>query len=152
MPSIAFGTWKIGNGQGPVDQVEQALSLGFDHIDTAQSYQNEKEAGQAFKESGLSRKDVFITTKYSGRNGLDIPTPSRTAWRISVWTTSTCISSITLALLGRTYPRRGSRWKSLLRTVKSSRFCHFTISKFLLSTILLTSEFSGFLFFSFALD
>lgn len=32
MPTIAFGTWKLGNGQGPIDQVEQALSVGFDHI------------------------------------------------------------------------------------------------------------------------
>ncbi|KZT18405.1 Aldo/keto reductase [Neolentinus lepideus HHB14362 ss-1] len=74
IPSIAFGTWTLGNGQGPIDQVEQALSVGFDHIDTAQSYRNEAEAGQAFKESGLSRSDVFITTKYSGTGGLDVET------------------------------------------------------------------------------
>lgn len=43
-------------------------------LDTAQSYRNEVEAGQALKESGLSRSDVFITTKYSGLDGLDIPT------------------------------------------------------------------------------
>lgn len=72
IPSIAFGTWTLGNGQGPIDQVDQALSIGFNHIDTAQSYRNEQEAGQAFRESGLSRSDVFITTKYSGLNGLDI--------------------------------------------------------------------------------
>ena len=44
------------------------------HTDTAQSYRNEAEAGRAFKESGLARSDVFITTKYSGLNGLDIAT------------------------------------------------------------------------------
>lgn len=43
-------------------------------VDTAQSYKNEVEAGKGFKESGLSRKDVFITTKWSGVDGLDIPT------------------------------------------------------------------------------
>ncbi|EIM83762.1 Aldo/keto reductase [Stereum hirsutum FP-91666 SS1] len=74
MPTIAFGTWKLGNGQGPIDQVEQALSVGFDHIDTAQAYGNEEEAGRAFHESGLARSDVFITTKFSGRDGLDIET------------------------------------------------------------------------------
>lgn len=100
MPSIAFGTWTLGNGQGVIDQVDQALNIGFEHIgayldslvrkvflkehatnndmlcnytDTAQSYRNEEEAGRAFKESGLSRSDVFITTKYSGLDGLDIP-------------------------------------------------------------------------------
>jgi len=74
IPSIAFGTWTLGNGQGPIDQVEQAISVGFSHVDTAQSYRNEEEAGQAIRESGLAREDIFVTTKYSGLNGLDIPT------------------------------------------------------------------------------
>lgn len=43
-----------------------------DCIDTAQSYRNEKETGTALANSGLPRDDVFITTKYSGRDGLDI--------------------------------------------------------------------------------
>ncbi|KAG6888594.1 hypothetical protein C0995_007113 [Termitomyces sp. Mi166 len=38
------------------------------------SYQNEVEAGIAIRESGLARQDIFITTKFSGRDGLDIPT------------------------------------------------------------------------------
>jgi len=42
--------------------------------DTAQAYRNEAEAGLAIRESGLSRHDIFITTKYSGLNGLDIET------------------------------------------------------------------------------
>jgi hypothetical protein len=40
--------------------------------DTAQSYLNEEEAGIAVRESGLARNEIFITTKYSGLNGLDI--------------------------------------------------------------------------------
>ncbi|KAG6827224.1 hypothetical protein H0H92_012723 [Tricholoma furcatifolium] len=42
--------------------------------DTAQAYANEAEAGIAIRESGLARADIFITTKFSGRDGLDIPT------------------------------------------------------------------------------
>ncbi|KAG8215680.1 Aldo keto reductase [Butyriboletus roseoflavus] len=74
MPSIAYGTWKVGNGQSSIDQVTQALHNGFNHIDTAQAYRNEAEAGTALRETGLSRADVFITTKYSGTNGLDFET------------------------------------------------------------------------------
>ncbi|GLB40902.1 putative aldo keto reductase [Lyophyllum shimeji] len=74
IPSIAFGTWKLGNGQGPTDQVDQAISVGFSHVDTAQAYRNEAEAGVAIRESGLARENIFITTKYSGLDGLDIPT------------------------------------------------------------------------------
>ncbi|KAJ7471628.1 Aldo/keto reductase [Mycena galericulata] len=74
IPSIGFGTWKIGNGDGPINQVDQAISLGFSHVDTAQAYRNEAEAGVAIRESGLERKEIFITTKYSGSDGLDIKT------------------------------------------------------------------------------
>ena len=94
----SFGTWKIPVGDTTVDQVDQAISLGFSHIgepapsrldscacwlltppsfaraDTAQSYRNEFDAGKAIKESGLARSDIFITTKYSGLGGLDIET------------------------------------------------------------------------------
>ena len=42
--------------------------------DTAQVYRNEEEAGKAVRESGLARNEIFITTKYSGLNGLDIET------------------------------------------------------------------------------
>jgi diketogulonate reductase-like aldo/keto reductase len=77
MPSIAYGTWTLGNGQGPIDQIAQAFDTNYYHIDTAQGYRNEAEVGIALHESGLSRGDVFITTKYSGFDGLDIPTAIR---------------------------------------------------------------------------
>ncbi|KZT70674.1 Aldo/keto reductase [Daedalea quercina L-15889] len=74
IPSIAFGTWTLGSGQQSTDKVDQAISVGFNHIDTAQAYRNEYEAGVAIQESGLAREDLYITTKYSGLNGLDVET------------------------------------------------------------------------------
>jgi len=74
IPGIGFGTWKIPLGDTTTDQVDQAISVGFSHIDTAQAYRNEAEAGKAILESGLGREDIFITTKYSGLGGLDIET------------------------------------------------------------------------------
>ncbi|EPT02226.1 hypothetical protein FOMPIDRAFT_1029351 [Fomitopsis schrenkii] len=71
IPGIAFGTWKLGNGQTTIDKVNQALEVGFTHIDSAQVYRNEKEAGDALRESGLNRQDVYITTKYSGRADIE---------------------------------------------------------------------------------
>jgi len=65
IPAIGFGTWKIPRETAP-DSVDLALSVGFDHIDTAQAYRNEEETGLALKESGIAREDVWITTKYSG--------------------------------------------------------------------------------------
>ncbi|KAF8587657.1 Aldo/keto reductase [Ramaria rubella] len=66
IPTIGFGTWTTGNGEQATDQVEQAISVGFDHVDTAQSYRNESEAGQGLRESGIPRSEIFITTKFSG--------------------------------------------------------------------------------------
>ena len=40
-----------------------ALKAGIHHIDTAQIYSTEKEAGEAIKKAGLKREDVYVTTK-----------------------------------------------------------------------------------------
>ncbi|KAF9524920.1 Aldo/keto reductase [Crepidotus variabilis] len=74
IPGIGFGTWKIPKGHETTDEVDQAISVGFSHIDTAQIYRNEEETGKAIRESGLKREEIFITTKYSGMDMLDIET------------------------------------------------------------------------------
>ncbi|KAG2132316.1 NADP-dependent oxidoreductase domain-containing protein [Suillus bovinus] len=74
IPSLAYGTGGLGSGQWPIDQLTQAFDTGFYHIDTAQLYRNEAEVGITIGQLGLERSDVFITTKFSGFNGLDIPT------------------------------------------------------------------------------
>ena len=61
IPAIGFGSWKIPRDVA-THQTGQAIETGFDHIDTAQVYYNEEEVGQAIKESGLSRKELWITT------------------------------------------------------------------------------------------
>jgi len=66
IPQIGFGTWKIPK-ETTVDNVDLAIETGFSHIDTAQIYGNEEEVGQALKQSGLSRKEIWVTTKWSGR-------------------------------------------------------------------------------------
>jgi 2,5-diketo-D-gluconate reductase A len=62
MPAIGFGVFQI-----PAEQTEQAvydaLSVGYRHIDTAASYQNEETVGRAIKRSGIPRDELFITSK-----------------------------------------------------------------------------------------
>ncbi|OCF43089.1 oxidoreductase [Kwoniella heveanensis CBS 569] len=70
IPAIGFGTWKIPKDVAS-GQVEQGIDVGFDHIDTAQVYRNEEEVGIALKESGLARKDFWLTTKWSGVDDKD---------------------------------------------------------------------------------
>lgn len=63
IPSIGFGTWQISEGKVVVNAVKCALTTGYKHIDTAAVYGNEKGVGQAIKESGTDRKELFITSK-----------------------------------------------------------------------------------------
>ena len=63
IPSLGFGVYRVPNEGVTKDCVLKALKAGYRHIDTAQAYHNEEEVGQAIKESGLKREEVFITTK-----------------------------------------------------------------------------------------
>jgi diketogulonate reductase-like aldo/keto reductase len=63
IPCIGFGTWQAADGDEAVRSVKAALAAGYRHIDTAAAYRNEKSVGLAIKESGVPRKDLFITSK-----------------------------------------------------------------------------------------
>ena len=61
MPRLGFGVFQSG---GDTKQAALwALEAGYRHIDTAKAYHNEDAVGEAIKESGIDRKELFITTK-----------------------------------------------------------------------------------------
>jgi diketogulonate reductase-like aldo/keto reductase len=62
IPLLGLGTWDL-RGRLCARVVEQALRLGYRHIDTAEMYDNEREVGEGFRASGVRRNDVFVTTK-----------------------------------------------------------------------------------------
>jgi 2,5-diketo-D-gluconate reductase B len=62
IPAIGLGTWEL-RGRPCARIVEQALRLGYRHIDTAQIYENEREVGEGLRASGVRRDEVFVTTK-----------------------------------------------------------------------------------------
>lgn len=62
--AVGFGTFQGEDGNSKVKEaVLTALKNGYRHIDTAAAYGNEKEVGEAIKESGIPRADIFVTTK-----------------------------------------------------------------------------------------
>ena len=63
IPCVGFGTWKLPNGQSTVDIIKAAIDCGYRHIDTAFAYQNEYSVGEAVRECGLKRSELFITSK-----------------------------------------------------------------------------------------
>src|ERR1700761_5094740 len=62
IPLVGLGTWEL-RGRSCARVVEQALRLGYRHIDTAEIYDNEREVGEGLYASGVRRNDVFLTTK-----------------------------------------------------------------------------------------
>ena len=62
IPANGFGVYQISK-EDCKESVLTALKTGYHHIDTAQSYFNESEVGEALKESDVPRKEIFLTTK-----------------------------------------------------------------------------------------
>ena len=62
IPALGLGTWELRD-RACARLVEQALRLGYRHIDTAQVYENEREIGEGIRNSRVRRDDIFVTTK-----------------------------------------------------------------------------------------
>jgi diketogulonate reductase-like aldo/keto reductase len=62
IPLVGLGTWDL-RGATCARMVEQALRIGYRHVDTAEMYANEAEVGAGLRASGVARDEVFIVTK-----------------------------------------------------------------------------------------
>jgi diketogulonate reductase-like aldo/keto reductase len=63
IPYFGLGVFQVQDGEEVKQAVKYALSAGYRHIDTASLYGNERGVGQAVRESGIHRKDIFVTSK-----------------------------------------------------------------------------------------
>lgn len=92
IPYLGFGTYLIPNSEAAV-AVEQAIRAGYRHVDTAEVYENETGVGEGIrrglKREGLSRRDLFVTTKLW---------PGNAAWGQTPKTTETTIASLNESL------------------------------------------------------
>jgi len=98
IPYLGFGTYLIADGEA-ASAVQEAILAGYRHIDTAEVYQNEAGVGEGIRralEEGLSRRDLFVTTKLW---------PGNAAWGQTPKTTETTIASLdeSLGRLGLDY-------------------------------------------------
>lgn len=67
IPQLGFGTFQI-EPEDTVEAVSKALEIGYRHIDTAQMYGNEAEVGEAIRNSGIDRGEIFVTSKLNNSN------------------------------------------------------------------------------------
>lgn len=63
IPAVGFGVFLIPNDGSTYKAVMEALKAGYRHIDTAAPYFNEREVGQAVRDSGIPRNEIFIASK-----------------------------------------------------------------------------------------
>src|SRR5574341_1385088 len=72
MPRLGLGVWQSAPGEETRRAVREALACGYRHVDTARAYQNEADVGVAIRESGIPRREVFVTTKlWNADHGYD---------------------------------------------------------------------------------
>lgn len=64
MPQLGLGTWPMNDAEAAVT-VAAALGMGYRLIDTAENYANERGVGEGIRQSGVSRADIFVTTKFN---------------------------------------------------------------------------------------
>ena len=67
IPPVGLGTWRL-TGEACRESARTALELGYRHVDTAQAYGNERQVGNALRNSDVAREDVFVTTKLGRGN------------------------------------------------------------------------------------
>jgi 2,5-diketo-D-gluconate reductase A len=71
MPQLGFGVFQIPPEETQ-EKVEEALAVGYRHVDTAAAYRNEAGVGAAIAATGVRREDVFVTTKlWNSEQGYD---------------------------------------------------------------------------------
>lgn len=91
MPMVGFGTWQI-RGEAGERAILEALELGYRLLDTARMYENEETVGRAVRQSGVPRREIFLTTKlFSPSAGYrKAKRTSSARWKRCRPTTSTC--------------------------------------------------------------
>ena len=62
IPKLGLGTWFIDDDKA-AQAVREAVAIGYRHIDTAQAYANERGVGEGIRTCGISREELFVTTK-----------------------------------------------------------------------------------------
>lgn len=130
IPQLGFGVWNISD-HDTKDAVKQAIKTGYRHIDTAKVYENEEGVGRGIAESGIERKNIFLTTKVANADqGYDktMRAFDESAKRLRV-------NAIDLYLIHWPVPARDlfvETWKALIRLkqenrVRSIGVCNFRI-------------------------
>lgn len=138
IPYLGFGTYLIANGEAAA-AVHEAIRAGYRHIDTAEGYRNESGVGagirRALESEGLTRGDLFVTTKLW---------PGNAAWGQPAKTTESTVTSLdeSLERLGLSYvdlylihapfdrDQRIAQWRGLVELKRQGKARAIGVSNF----------------------
>lgn len=107
IPRVGLGVYQIPKGDETFIAVQQALDIGYRHIDTAAYYKNEESVGKAIRESPVPRNEIWVTTKL-WLNGMPDP---RGAFHKSLKKLG--LEYIDLYLIHWPFPGKTRAWKIL---------------------------------------
>ena len=130
IPQLGLGVFQVPP-EDTARVVEQALEVGYRHIDTAQMYANEAEVGTGLKATGIARDDLYITTKLN--NGFHRPDDARRAFGESLDRLG--LDRIDLFLIHWPLPTEYagdfvSTWRTLAEFVDDGRATSIGVSNF----------------------
>ncbi len=130
IPQLGFGVFQVPPPE-TAEVTAQALEVGYRHIDTAEMYQNEEGVGAAIKASGISRDELYITSKLN--NGFHEPDAARRAFDETL--TKLGLDRIDLFLIHWPLPTRYggdfvSTWRTLAEFVADGRATSIGVSNF----------------------
>ncbi|MGO4146103.1 aldo/keto reductase [Paenarthrobacter sp. YAF11_1] len=128
IPQLGLGTWPLNDAE-VADAVVEAVSHGYRHVDTAKKYGNETGVGNGIRACGVSREELFITTKLDGEfqgSGKAIDGLEGSLERLG-------LEYVDLLLIHWPLPRRGefvSTWKTFEELQASGKVRSVGVSNF----------------------
>jgi 2,5-diketo-D-gluconate reductase A len=130
IPQLGFGVFLVPPAQTQAT-VEQALEVGYRHLDTAQMYGNEAEVGAAIAASGIPREELWVTTKLN--NGFHRPEDARRTFGESL--ARLRLEEVDLFLIHWPLPTRydgdlASTWEALVGFREDGRARSIGVSNF----------------------
>ncbi|MBO3758211.1 aldo/keto reductase [Ciceribacter sp. L1K22] len=128
IPQVGLGVWQTPNDEA-APAVKAALDAGYRHVDTAAVYENEEGVGEGIRQSGVSRGDIFLTTKlWNGDQGYD---QTLKAFDASLKRLGT--DYVDLYLIHWPSPNRGlfvDTWKAFVKLKEEGRVKSIGVSNF----------------------
>ena len=127
IPVVGLGTFRAKENEA-YQAVLHALKVGYRHIDTAAIYRNEHEVGQAIKDSGIPREDIFVTSKlWNDDQGYE---SARSAFQTTLANLGFDYLDLYLIHWPKTYEKAADSWRALEDLYKEGKIRAIGVSNF----------------------